>query len=44
MVRLVRFRVNEARALKAKMFASGLLLTCFLEVKARYLYVIAFKK
>ena len=42
-VRLVRFHVNEARALKAKTFAYGLLLIvplklAFLEVKA-YMYL-----
>ena len=31
-VRLVRFRVNEARALKAEMFASGLLLIVLLKL------------
>ena len=31
-VRLVRFRVNEARALKAKMFASGLLVIVLLKL------------
>ena len=42
-VRLVRFYVNEARALKAKTFAYGLLLIvllklAFIEVKA-YMYL-----
>ena len=49
-VRLVHFCISEAHVFKAKMFTSGLSLfyspfeTCFLEVKARYIYVIAFKK